>query len=73
MPAGRVRYLQPIELKLLIEASLESLRPIIALAASTGMRRSEIVGLRWMDVDVDLLHDRIILPKRRMAKLALCI
>ena len=63
MPAGRVRYLQPTELKVLIEASLEWLRPIIALAASTGMRRSEIVGLRWMDVD--LLHDRLILPQTK--------
>jgi integrase len=63
VPAGRVRYLQPAELKVLIEASLGWLRPIIALAASTGMRRSEILGLRWMDVD--LLHDRIILPQTK--------
>lgn len=63
VPAGRVRYLQPTELKVLIEASLAWLRPIIGLAASTGMRRSEIMGLRWMDVD--LLHDRIILPQTK--------
>jgi integrase len=63
VPAGRVRYLQPTELKVLIEGSLEWLRPIVALAASTGMRRSEIVGLRWMDLD--LFHDRIILPQTK--------
>jgi integrase len=63
VPAGRVRYLQPQELRVLIESSLEWLRPTIALAASTGMRRSEIMGLRW--IDADLLHDRIILPQTK--------
>lgn len=61
--AGRVRYLQPDELRILIEGSLDWLRPIIALAASTGMRRSEIVGLRW--IDIDLLNDRIILRQTK--------
>ena len=63
VPAGRVRYLQPTELIVLIEACLDWLRPIVAIAASTGMRRSEIVGLRWMDVD--LLHDRVVLPQTK--------
>lgn len=58
-----VRYLQPTELKVLIDACLDWLQPIIALAVSTGMRRSEIVGLRWMDVD--LLHDRIMIPQTK--------
>src|SRR5258705_12358544 len=47
--AGRVRYLQPTELKVLIEASLDWLQPIVAIAAGTGMRRSEILRLRWME------------------------
>ena len=63
VPPGRVRYLQPTELRVLIEGSLSWLRPIVALAASTGMRRSEIVRLRWMDLDV--MHDRIILPQTK--------
>ena len=63
VPPARVRYLQPTELRVLIEGSLSWLRPIIALAASTGMRRSEIVRLRW--VDLDLMHDRIILPQTK--------
>lgn len=63
VPAGRVRYLQPTELRVLVEASLDWLQPIVAIAASTGMRRSEIVGLRWMDVD--MLHDRIMLPQTK--------
>jgi len=63
LPAGRVRYLQPTELKLLIEACLDWLQPIVAIAASTGMRRSEIVSLRWMDLDT--VHDRIMLPQTK--------
>ena len=37
VPAGRVRYLQPTELKPLLEASPDWLKPIVALAVSTGM------------------------------------
>lgn len=51
VPAGRVRYLQPGELRAVLEACPEWPRPIIALAACTGMRRSEMLGLRWLDVD----------------------
>lgn len=50
---GRVRYLQPGELRVVLEAAPAWLRPIIALAVSTGMRRSEILGLRWLDVDLN--------------------
>src|SRR5438067_1052012 len=49
---GRVRYLQPSELRTLIDRSPEWLRKLVALAASTGMRRSEMLGLRWLDVDL---------------------
>jgi integrase len=63
VPAGRVRYLQPTELRLLLEACHEWLRPIVALAVSTGMRRGEILGLRWLDVDI--VHDRIMLPQTK--------
>ncbi len=62
-PAGRVRYLQPTELHAVLDASPEWLRPIIGIAASTGMRRSEILGLRWLDVD--LTNRRILLPQSK--------
>jgi integrase len=52
VPAGRVRYLQPTELRALIQACPPWLTPIVALAVSTGMRRSEVLGLRWVDVDL---------------------
>lgn len=62
-PAGRVRYLQPTELHALLEICPDWLRPIVALAVCTGMRRGEIVGLRWFDVD--LAHNRIMLPQTK--------
>jgi integrase len=63
VPAGRVRYLQPTELRILIEASPIWLRPIIALAVSTGMRRGEILKIRWLDVD--MTHNCILLPQSK--------
>jgi integrase len=63
VPAGRVRYLQPAELRNLLEMAPAWLRPIVALAATTGMRRSEILGLRWLDVD--LVNARIMLPQTK--------
>lgn len=63
VPAGRVRYLQPTELRTLLEASPARLRPIVILAACTGMRRSEILGLRWLDVD--LVHRRVLLAQTK--------
>lgn len=61
--AGRVRYLQPTELKAVLEACPVWLRPIVAIAVSTGMRRSEILGLRWLDVD--LMGGLILLPQTK--------
>jgi len=51
-PAGRVRYLQPTELRALLNACPEGLREIVAPAVLTGMRRGEILGLRHLDVDL---------------------
>jgi integrase len=62
-PAGRVRYLQPTELRTVLEACPEWLPPIAALAAATGMRRGEILGLRWMDVDFN--GGRIMIPQTK--------
>src|SRR5262245_31888747 len=60
-PAGRVRYLQPTELRTLLESCPGWLRLIVALAVCTGMRRGEILDLRWLDVD--LQHRRVMLPQ----------
>jgi len=63
LPAGRVRYLQPTELRALLEACPDGLREIVALAVSTGMRRGEIIGLRYLDID--LPNRRIMLPQTK--------
>jgi integrase len=60
---GRVRYLQPAELRAVLEASPVWLSPIVALATATGMRRGEILKLRW--VDVDLNGARVLLPQTK--------
>lgn len=62
-PAGRVRYLQPGELRAVLEACPDWLRSIVGLAVSTGMRRGEILGLRWLDVDFK--NGRIMLPQTK--------
>ena len=60
---GRVRYLQPTELGAVLQACPEWLRPIVGLAVSTGMRRGEILGLRWLDVDRK--NSRLLLPQTK--------
>jgi len=62
-PAGRVRYLQPTELRTVLAGCPDWLRPIAALAAFTAMRRGEILGLRWLDVDLN--GGRILLPQTK--------
>ena len=61
--AGRVRYLQPGELRTVLETCPEWLRPIAGLAVATGMRRGEILGLRWLDIDFK--GGRIMLPQTK--------
>jgi len=63
VPAGRVRYLQPKELHMLVAACPDWLRPVVALAVLTGMRRGEILNLRWLDVD--LAQCRLFLPQTK--------
>jgi len=51
-PPGRLRYLSPEEVNSLLDSCLDHLRPIVLTAVNTGMRRSEILNLRWADVDL---------------------
>ena len=68
LPAGRVRYLQPTELRALLEACPDGLRQIVALAVSTGMRRGEVIGLRYLDVDIQNLREALALGDLRVSK-----
>jgi integrase len=56
-PQGRVRYLSDDERARLLEACRASERKelylIVLLALTTGMRRGELLGLRWQDVDLE--------------------
>lgn len=47
------------ELKLLIDRAPERWRPFIVTAIFTGMRASELRGLRWCDVDLDAGNIRV--------------
>lgn len=59
----RLRYLSKEEIPLLIENCDKHLRPIVITALNTGMRKSEVLGLRW-DM-VDLKNGFILLDKTK--------
>src|SRR5262249_24566316 len=49
---GRTRYLTSAEREALLAGAGPALRPYIIAALQTGARRSELLGLRWMDTDM---------------------
>ncbi len=65
LPRGRVRFLDDGERARLLDACRKSrneyLYFIVVLALSTGMRKSEILNLRWQDIDLKaqklVVHD----------------
>lgn len=64
---GRVRFLNEEERKNLLEACKDSVNPflymIVVIALSTGMRKSEIMNLRW--TDIDFIRGRITLHETK--------
>ena len=54
-PRGRVRFLDHAEKTRILDAckasDCEHLYTVAVLAPSTGMRQSEILNLRWKDID----------------------
>src|SRR5688500_2774815 len=51
--AGRLRYLSgPAEADRLLQACEEPVRPIVLTALHTGMRKGELLGLTWDQVDM---------------------
>ena len=61
---SRLRYLSPEECQKLIGASDKHLRPILITALNTGMRKGEILSLRWEE-NIDLKHGFILLQKTK--------
>jgi len=59
----RLRYLSKEECQDLINACDKHLRPIVVTALNTGMRKSEILNLRWDNVD--LKHGFILLDRTK--------
>jgi integrase len=66
-PEGRTRYLSPTELKAALQAAPEWMRAPLALAAFAGMRRGELLGLRW--ADADLVGRRLYLRETKNGRL----
>lgn len=56
-PRGRERFLTQEERVRLLQvchgSSCKLLFPIVLLALSTGMRKAEILGIKWKDIDLD--------------------
>jgi integrase len=50
-PRSRERVLTPEEMRRLVDAAAPHLKPILITALNTGMRRSEILSLKWADLN----------------------
>lgn len=48
----RLRFLEKEEIDTLLDACSEHLKPVVIVALNTGMRRAEILGLKWKDIDI---------------------
>jgi len=51
-PPGRLRYLTGKDVQRLLAECKPHIRPIVIVALNTGMRRGEILNLKWDDVDL---------------------
>jgi len=51
---SKTRFLTPEEIGRLLSACAPHLRPAVELALQTGMRRGEVIGLTWGEVDLRL-------------------
>jgi len=47
----RVRYLEELEAQKLVQTCQEPLKSVVLVALNTGLRRSEILNLKWQDIN----------------------
>jgi integrase len=59
--AKELEILEPKELSMLMDALPEPFRSMVFVAAATGLRRGEFIGLKWQDVDFE---SGLIQPRR---------
>ena len=54
----RLCFLEKEEINKLLSNCCDHLRPIVIVALNTGMRKSEILGLKWHDIDIkrNIIH-----------------
>ncbi len=63
-----MRTLTPTEVEVLFENAQDNYYyPVVYTAVSTGLRQAELLGLRWRDIDLDMLSISVtqVLYKRR--------
>jgi integrase len=58
-----MRYLTRREYDRLLAAASPMMRSIIALAVNIGMRRSELLGLTWSQIDLDRREITLVVTK----------
>jgi integrase len=52
LPPGKTGFLAEQEYRRVLAAAPEWMKPLITLAVFTGIRRSELLGLKWSDVNL---------------------
>ena len=69
-PEGKIRPLTDAEAKRLIDAAMPHLKPILTVLLSTGMRKTEVLKLKWAyegwDADAENRNSIIDLEQRRI-------
>jgi integrase len=72
-----MQILTPPEIRRLLDAADEPVRTLILCAVLTGMRRGELLGLRWEDIDLEshrifvrraLWRGKFVTPKSRRSR-----
>jgi len=64
----RTRFLSRTEYRRLLSAADPYLRPIIEIAVETGLRREELLGLRWDQLDLDRREVRLVETKSKQPR-----